>query len=290
MSVASSCAPHVIGYSTCQVLPGAEQLFSCTESLLGEVLVAHHSVRNAFRELTPETFAAAVRSLNKLSCTSKLADVKLQITRVSESGVAATNDAAGQLYKAAQQVVDLLDPSHREDLQVSWLKELLAKDKRADIEKLDAGVFHILDTRAGKFWRSVQILQDATREAIESEDLANPPGALDLEKEAVIKVALHFTQMNTVDMEELSEAGIRDVQKFKDRAQAKIKWIVKGLTTAMCKAKDDVKKYYEEYSDIVPCVETWDDAKIKGILAKVPASSNAKASMDSLLDGSGLSC
>ena len=58
----------------------------------------------------------------------------------------------------------------------------------------------------------------------------------------------------------------------------------------MCKAKDDVKKYYEEYSDIVPCVETWDDAKIKGILAKVPASSNAKASMDSLLDGSGLSC
>ncbi|CAE7467270.1 unnamed protein product, partial [Symbiodinium microadriaticum] len=69
-----------------QVLPVAEQLFVCTEGLLGEVLVAHSSVMAAFKNTSPETFAVAVRAMNKLACTSRVADVKLQIDRVSEGG------------------------------------------------------------------------------------------------------------------------------------------------------------------------------------------------------------
>ncbi|CAE7824581.1 unnamed protein product, partial [Symbiodinium sp. CCMP2456] len=273
-----------------QVLPAAEQLFVCTEGLLGEILVAHSSVMDAFKKLAPETFAVAVRAMNKLACSSRVADLKLQITRVSE-GPAATgpNEAAGQLCKAAQRLVDLLDQSHRQDLQVTWLKELLGKDMRSELEKLDASVFHILDTRAGKLWRSVQIVQDATRQEAEVDEtgLSRQPGPLDLEKEAVVKTALHFTQMHTIDLEELSEAGLHDVHKYQDRARAQLAWIMKGLTAEMCKAKDDIKKYYEDYNGIVACVETWDDDKIKAILAKVPEASNAKASMDNMLDGAG---
>ena len=114
--VASSCVPRVVvefvGYSSCQVLPVAEQLFVCTEGLLGEVLVAHSSVMAAFKNTSPETFAVAVRAMNKLACTSRVADVKLQIDRVSEGG---SNEAASQLCTAARQQ-SLHDLQARPDL------------------------------------------------------------------------------------------------------------------------------------------------------------------------------
>ena len=158
----------------------------------------------------------------------------------------------------------IFDGPQRLVMQMSWLKAMLASNKRADIEMVDSTVICLFDAAAGEFWRAVQCVAEAAER--ESKFLPKDGESMDLSKGNLKDLAMYCVQLQTVDAQEMRRLSLGDVAGKQVAARGHLKAAFDSLSKEIATVREYLHRPFTNFRDIRAAVQEWKEDQIRRLL------------------------
>ena len=271
---------NIFHVSERKVNPSCDQLCQHMLDLLAELLLAHKQAAQTEKKLTVESFAASVRSLGKLSMSAKKSDLRYSIAQHSKQGQSPDASVAN-ITEAGEKLLKVADASERKTLQVAWLKLLLGSGKLAEIQALDAAVLSAFDMPAGQLWRSVTAAREAGGEMAKFEEILarDPAQHGPIKKDEAKDMMTHFLQVFYLNAEEMGGLGLGQVSEHQDASRKQMDRLIRNVSGAIAKTKQDLKAGVTRFGSIVPIVNAWDEAGIDRFMGDIQSEEDVFAKL-----------